>query len=169
MDRIDWQIIDILFRDSRISYSGIGKIVGLGKDTVQKRVKKLMASGIIGKPYPILDSKRCGFEGIIDFFLRLRPDDTKEIDNEIAKLPYILMMGKAAGDYNLYFSSFYRNLDDIKAIINVIEKVTNILSYETLVYSNDAASPMVMPFISENPSNSIIYKLKEKETPKANL
>ena len=62
MDNVDWQIMGMLLRDARKPYSEIGKAVGLGKDSIQKRVKKLQEQGILGTPISILDARKCGFE-----------------------------------------------------------------------------------------------------------
>ena len=71
MDDVDWQIIDMLLKDARKPFSDIGKALGLGKDSIQRRVVKLRERGILGTPIAILDARKCGFEGIIDFFIKI--------------------------------------------------------------------------------------------------
>ena len=160
MDDVDWQIIDMLLRDARKPFSKIGKVLGLGKDSIQKRVKKLHEEGILGTPIVILDSKKCGFEGIIDFFIKTDGElEAKTFEKQLAKLPYILTIAKAVGDYNLYVSSFFRNLSDAKEIIETIKKNENVSSFELAVYSKDTSNPLLMPFITGNPEDSIIYKI----------
>ena len=110
MDKIDWQIVDMLLRDARVSYSDIGKHLGLGKDSIQRRVKKLIESGILKVPISILDAKKCGFEGIVDFFIRADIENIQAVEDHLSTLPYVLIIGRAIGDYNFYLSSFYRNI-----------------------------------------------------------
>jgi Lrp/AsnC family transcriptional regulator for asnA, asnC and gidA len=164
MDDIDWQIMDMLLRDARQPFSEIGKALGLGKDSIQRRVKKLRENGILGTPIIILDSKKCGFEGIIDFFIKSNSEseDVEECKNQLAKLPYILTIAKTLGDYNFYLSSFFRNLDDIKLIIKSIQKSACISSFDMAIYSRDVSNPLLMPFVNGEPENSIIYKLHAK-------
>jgi Lrp/AsnC family transcriptional regulator, regulator for asnA, asnC and gidA len=159
MDETDWTIIDMLLKDARTSYSEIGKRLGLRKDTIQRRVQKLTKLGILGTPISILDAKKCGFEGIVDFFIKIDTSNFN-IKHEFKSLPFVLMIAETIGDYNLYLSSFFRNIDDINQIVSKLKSLPNIVSFEMFYYFNDIANPLIMPFISGNPSNSILYKIK---------
>ena len=162
MDETDWQIIDMLLRDARKPFSEIGKALGLGKDSIQRRVKKLHENGILGTPIAILDAKKCGFEAIIDFFIKTDTEvnDTKTFEKQLKKLPYILIIAKTLGDYNLYVSSFFRNIGDAREIIETIKKNEMVSSFEMAIYSKDISSPIVMPFLAGTPENAIIYKIR---------
>ena len=168
MDKIDWEIVDMLLRDARVSYADIGKKLGLGKDSIQRRVKKLNTSGILRTPISILDAKKCGFEGIVDFFIRLDTENIQAVEDQLSTLPYALVIGRAIGDCNFYFSSFYRDFEDIKVIISRIKKISYISSYEMICYERDVATSIIWPFIDGEPNRSIVYKLKSKFTQESN-
>jgi Lrp/AsnC family transcriptional regulator, regulator for asnA, asnC and gidA len=159
MDQIDWQIIDMLLRDARTPFSEIGKRLGLGKHAIQKRVKKLNKEGVLETPISILDSKKCGFEGIINFFIKLDMAEPQVIESQLSGLPYILTIAQTFGDYNLYISSFFRNIDDINQIIAKLKNTKSVQSYEAFYYSSDVSNPLLIPFISGKPENSILYKI----------
>jgi Lrp/AsnC family leucine-responsive transcriptional regulator len=163
MDDIDWEIMDSLLRDARTTLTTIGKKLGLGKDTIQKRVKKLQKQGLLGTPIAILDSKNCGFKGIIDFFIKFTPKitiDEKEITNQLTELPFLLSIANTEGDYNLYLSSFFRSVEDVGKIVDLISEIPEISHFEFVVYSKNVSLPILIPFVDGNPENSIIYKLK---------
>lgn len=164
MDDIDWQIMDMLLRDARKPFSEIGKTLGLGKDSIQRRVKKLHEKGILGTPVAILDAKKCGFECIIDFFIKTDAElnDAKAFEEQLAKLPYIILIGKTLGDYNLYVSSFFRNIGDAREIIETIKKNEMVSSFNMAIYAKDTSNPLLMPFLAGNPENSIVYKIHSK-------
>ena len=164
MDNVDWQIVDMLLRDARKSYSEIGKAVGLGKDSIQKRVRKLHEQGILGTPISILDARKCGFEAIVDFFIKTDSElkDMKTFETPLAKLPYILIYARTLGDYNLYVSSYFRNFDDIKEIVELIKSNANFSSFEMAIYRKDVSNPLIVPFVNGNPENSILYKIQGK-------
>jgi len=168
MDKIDWQIVDMLLRDARVSYADIGKQLGLGKDSIQRRVKKLNSSGVLKTPISILNANKCGFEGIVDFFIRLDSENTGMLEDNLLTLPYILILGRAIGDYNIYLSSFYRNFSDIKEIVSRIKKISGISSYEMIYYEKDVANPLIWPFVNGDPSNSIVYKIQAKKIREGN-
>ncbi len=168
MDKIDWQIVDMLLRDARVSYADIGKRLGLGKDSIQRRVKKLNDLGVLKTPISILNAKKCGFEGIVDFFIRVDTENIEILEERLSTLPYILILGRAIGDYNIYLSSFYRDFSYIRAVISQIKKISGISSYEMICYENDVANPLIWPFINGDPSNSIVYKIQSKNIQEAN-
>lgn len=163
MDDVDWKIMDALVKDARITLSEIGKELGLGKDTIQKRVKKLKNQGLLGDPRIILDSKKCGFKGIADFFIKFDPKkvvDEKQIINQLKQLPFLLFIATSEGDYNLCLSSFFRSVEDIANIVNLMSKITDILDFEIVFYAKDISNPILIPFVEGRPEDSIIYKLK---------
>ena len=62
IDLKDRKILYELDFDSRQSYRSIGKKVGLSKDIVASRVKKLEEDGIIKKYYTVIDYSKLGYE-----------------------------------------------------------------------------------------------------------
>ena len=165
MDNVDWQIMDMLLRDARKPYSEIGKAVGLGKDSVQKRVRKLQEQGILGTPISILDARKCGFVAIVDFFIKTDSElkDVKTFETQLAKLPYILTFARTLGDYNLYVSSFFRDFDDLREIMELIKNNANFSSFDFAVYRKDVSNPFIVPFVDGDPENSILYKIMGKD------
>ena len=165
MDKIDWKIIDMLLRDARKTYSEIGNTLNLGKDTIHRRVNKLHKKGILGTPTIILDSEKCSFEGIVDLFLNCNIEckDLKNVENQLSNLPFVLSIANTLGDYNMYVSSFFRNFNDIKEIVQTIKKNWCVSSYEMAIYSKDISNPLLIPFVEGHPDNSILYKLHSKK------
>ena len=51
LDQIDNRIIELLRNNARLSYSEIGKIVGLSRVTVKRRIEQLEKSGIGANKY----------------------------------------------------------------------------------------------------------------------
>lgn len=164
MDNVDWQIMDMLLRNARKTYSEIGKAVGLGKDSIQKRVKKLQEQGILGTPIAILDARKCGFEGIVDFFIRTDSElkDVKTLESQLAKLPYILTFARTLGDYNLYVSSFFRDFDNVREIVELIKNNANLSTFDMAIYRKNVSNPLIVPFVNGHPENSILYKINAK-------
>ncbi len=85
--------------------------------------------------------------------------DLKTFETQLAKLPYVLTLARMLGDYNLYVSSFFRNLDDVRAIVELIKSNANFTSFDMAIYRKDVNNPLIMPFVEGNPENSILYKI----------
>jgi Lrp/AsnC family leucine-responsive transcriptional regulator len=80
MDDLDSEILDILRRDGRISFSALGAAVGLSTNAASARVRKLETAGVIVGYRAVLaddvpqDAR--GLEAFID--VRLRPETDSE-------------------------------------------------------------------------------------------
>lgn len=57
LDKIDNQIINLLLKDARMSYSDIGEAVGLSRVAVKNRIAALERSGIIKGYKAVIDSQ----------------------------------------------------------------------------------------------------------------
>lgn len=154
MDDLDAKIIEILRKDARTPFSKIARFLEVGTDTVFRRFKKLQAQGIIGNPTIILDSKMCGFEGLIDFLIKTKPGaDAAKIQAQLAKLENVIFTAKTLGDHDLYCSVFFRNSKNMIDIDREIKKIEEIVTVETIIYAaQDWTIPISPNFIPAFPS-----------------
>lgn len=78
-DKHDRLIVKELDRNARAQLSELSKKVGLSRDAVRNRIKKLVDAGVIKAFKPILDSPRMGFPIINYVFIALyNPSPEKE-------------------------------------------------------------------------------------------
>ncbi|AKG90919.1 Transcriptional regulator [Geoglobus ahangari] len=85
LDEYDMKILDLLSENSRLSYSEIGKILGLARQTVKSRIERLEKEGIIEKYTikisPAIDTRKT-------FFLLI------ESENMPDEFPEVYRVGK---------------------------------------------------------------------------
>jgi DNA-binding Lrp family transcriptional regulator len=84
MEKIDLKDRKILYEldiDSRQSFRSIGKKIGLSKDVVASRVKRLQEKGIIKNFFTVIDSSKLGYTSFRFYltFQRTTPEIKKEI------------------------------------------------------------------------------------------
>ena len=82
LDEYDLKILDLLSRNSRLTYSEIGKILGLTRQTVKSRIARLENEGIIER-YTIKVSLKSNKPV---FFLKLRSESNPEGFHEIYRI-----------------------------------------------------------------------------------
>ncbi len=116
LDEYDLKIIDLLARDSRMSYSQIGRILGLTRQTVKSRISRLEEEGIIER-YTVKVSLKSNRPV---FFLKLRSDGKPEGFSEIYRIGkdrYLVKL-ESEGDQDIVrIATMY----DIEEIIPVVE------------------------------------------------
>ncbi|MBS3057620.1 MAG: winged helix-turn-helix transcriptional regulator, partial [Candidatus Diapherotrites archaeon] len=81
MDLKDWKILLELDLDSRQSLQSIGKKVGLSKEVVNYRIKKLLEEGIITNFFTRIDSSKIGVLAFRTFLrlYNLTPDKERDL------------------------------------------------------------------------------------------
>jgi len=114
LDLKDKKILRELDIDCRQSYRSIGRKVGLSKDIIASRVKKLQNEGFIKFFFTSIDSSRLGYTSF-RFYLTFK-NTTKEIEKEIidyfVKNKYVWIVQSVKGKYDLVVCIWVREIID---------------------------------------------------------
>jgi DNA-binding Lrp family transcriptional regulator len=110
MDDLDLRIIEILAKNSRVSFRKIAKETGLSTDTVMRRYKKLEEEGEI-QPTIIVDYVKLGYEGLVYFIGGFHPKgNPSKVIEEVTKIPNVIAIMKASGSYDLVIVACMRSI-----------------------------------------------------------
>jgi len=114
IDLKDRKILYELDKDSRQSLSHIGKKVGLHKNVVLYRIKRLKQIGIIRYFYTVIDSFKLGYNCFRVYFVfqNTTPDIRNDIINHFVKNKYTWWVGTFDGDYDLAVVMWVKELHD---------------------------------------------------------
>jgi len=142
MEKLDLKDRKILYEldiDSRQSFSQLGKKVGLHKDVVAYRVKKLLEKGIIKNFYTDIISYKLGYSGV-KFYLNYKnitPAIKQEIIDYLVKSPYTQDVHSLEGQYNLCVISYVENVAKFYNIWkNMINKYKDYFSNQIFCVQN---------------------------------
>ena len=100
--------------DSRQSFRSIGRKVGLSKDVVSSRVKKLQKNGVIWQFYPIINPMRMGYTWLRLYFvfqyttLKVR----KQIIDYFVKQKIVSIVVRTEGQFDVVVFIAVRKLSD---------------------------------------------------------
>ena len=114
VDLKDRKILYQLDINSRQSFSQIGKKVGLNRDVVASRVKKLQEKGIIINFSTYFDYLRLGFIPLRFYFKYqyVTPEIKKEIIDYFVKSKYSIVVFTLEGSYDLLVLILVKNISD---------------------------------------------------------
>jgi DNA-binding Lrp family transcriptional regulator len=142
LDLKDKKILTELEMNSRISFSALGKKVGLSKQVVKYRIEKLESEKIIQGYNALIDVAKIG-ETIYVVYLKLiqlSSSKEKEWIEEIDKNPNVLGTGKNAGHWDLTIAIRCRNNQELDEILKKITSEKSEKIKEKLITSEIESS-----------------------------
>jgi DNA-binding Lrp family transcriptional regulator len=142
MEKLDLKDRKILYEleiDSRQSFSQLGKKVGLHKDVVAYRVKKLQEKAIIKKFYTEVNGFKLGYTEVKFYFTyqNVTPEIKQEIIDYLAKSSYTDVVHSLEGQYDLCATSYVENVAEFYNIwSNIINKYRDFFSNQVFCVHN---------------------------------
>lgn len=131
---IDYKILCLLAKNSRIPSVEIAKKINLTSTTVINRISKLIKMGIIQRYSITINSSKLGFKPF-NVNLSLRNYDKKNyIISYLSNIPFIWEIHKAVGGYDLELSVFTLNFEHFHKLMEDLRSKfpDDITSYDYL-------------------------------------
>jgi DNA-binding Lrp family transcriptional regulator len=101
IDRLDARLLHLLSRDSRMGVGGLATTVGVARNTVQARLRRLTESGVLRGFRPDIDLSAAGLG--VEAFLALEIDqgELQAIVRSLAEIPQVLEAHATTGREDL--------------------------------------------------------------------
>jgi DNA-binding Lrp family transcriptional regulator len=140
MDDTDSKIIDVLLKNSRMSFRKIAKETGLSTDTVMRRYQKLEKEGVI-QPTIKVNLEKLGYEAQVFFAVKVASQSSlKEIIEKASEIPDLTNIIKVNGEYDLWLVAVARNIKHVFKIGDEISKIPGIIKV-ILLYQDTFSYP----------------------------
>ena len=154
MDEIDTEIIRILCKDARTPFKRIGKMLGIGTDTVFRRFKKLQNEGIISGSTVILSSKAFGIEGLCGLFIKLKSGSNLSIiKDKLSKTSQLTFAHPSWGEYDFYVDVYYKDFNEVTSLIASLREIKEVVAIDPMIYAlQEWSMPFMLSFEAEIPT-----------------
>ncbi len=117
-DNIDLIILKILQKNSRISYSDIGRKTGLSPSGVRKRIMRLEDSGIIKGYTTIVDSKKIGKNITAFIDVDTPPESIKDIIARASNLEEVESIYRTSGDCSVTLKIKSKDISEMRKLLD---------------------------------------------------
>ncbi|WP_436770772.1 Lrp/AsnC family transcriptional regulator [Yinghuangia sp. YIM S09857] len=136
MEDLDRQIVRLLVRDGRMSYTDLGKATGLSTSAAHQRVRRLEQRGVIRGYAAVVDPDALGLP--LTAFISVKPIDPAAPDDapeRLADLDEVEACHSVAGDESYILKIRVGAPGDLEALLAKIRAAANVATRTTVVLS----------------------------------
>lgn len=134
-DELDYQILKLLQKDGRMSFTEISKEINVAVSTIRHRYINLIEDGtlkIIGR----VDPNKIGFNAYASVLISVKPKSfMKTIFEDLAKLPEISFLASVSGDYDIEANIMCQDMEHLNRLLeDKIHAMEGVFDTKTNMY-----------------------------------
>jgi Lrp/AsnC family leucine-responsive transcriptional regulator len=136
VEEIDRQILALLARDGRMSFTDLGKATGLSTSAVHQRVRRLEQRGVIRGYAAVIDPEAVSLP--LTAFISVTPLDQAapdDVPERLAELPEIEACHSVAGDENYILKVRVSTPGALEQLLARIRAAASVSTRTTIVLS----------------------------------
>lgn len=107
LDETDRRIIQALHQNGRISYTDLGKEIGLSRVAVQSRINALMDEGVIERFTAVINPEKIGISVSAFFNVEVEPKYLQQVANTLADEPVVTSLYHMTGPSKLHMHALF--------------------------------------------------------------
>ena len=136
LDERDLEIVTALREDARATYADIATRVGLSASSVQGRVRKLEASGVITAYRAVVDPEAMGlFVTALIAVTPLDPQQPDDLPDRLLDVPEVEDCLSVAGEANYILKVRTRSTNHLEELIRRLREKAGVSTRTTIVLS----------------------------------
>ncbi len=122
LDDLDWQLLELLQSEGRLSFSELGRRVSLSAPAVTERVRRLEEKGVITGYSASVDPTKLGLPIEAMVRARVRSLDTPRFRKAILTLPQVLGADHVTGDECWLLRVACRNTRELEELVERMQR-----------------------------------------------
>lgn len=119
MDSYNKNILVELQKNARISYTELGKKIGLSGPAVKERVNKMQDTGIIKGYTARLDHSKLGYSLTAFINFKMNPGNIQRFINKLKNMPEVVECHRITGGDNMILKLALKETRELEKLINV--------------------------------------------------
>lgn len=117
IDDVDKRILEMLHENSRISYTDLGKEIGLSRVAVQARINNLIEKGIIEKFTTVINPTKIGMHVSAFFNVEVEPQYLEEVAQKLAEEHAVTSLYHMTGPSKLHMHGIFKNNQEMEKFL----------------------------------------------------
>jgi DNA-binding Lrp family transcriptional regulator len=151
LDRLDRDLVLLLAAEPRIGVLECSRRLGVARGTVQARLDKLLARGVIASFAPQVDPAAMGF-GVTAFTtLEIRQGRGGAVVAHLSRIPQVLEVHQTTGPGDLLCRIVARDNADLQRVIDEVVADRDIVRTSTVISLANPVRYRVLPLVTAAP------------------
>lgn len=117
IDNVDREIIKALNRNGRISYTDLGKEIGLSRVAVQTRINALMEQGVIERFTAVINPEKIGIQVSAFFNVEVEPKHLQEVAELLAQEHVVTSLYHMTGPSKLHMHALFMDNKEMETFM----------------------------------------------------
>jgi DNA-binding Lrp family transcriptional regulator len=117
LDNVDFQIINLLQEDSRLSFNKIAEKLGIAVGTAYNRVKILEEKGILKGYTAVVDHAKVGYGLTVIILIQAAGKHLLDVEKEVAKIDNVVSVYDITGDLDIAVVAKFKDRDSLNTFI----------------------------------------------------
>lgn len=148
IDALDANIITVFSEQPRIGVLEASRRLGVARGTVQARLDRLAAAGVICGWGPVLDPAALGFPVTAFITLEIRQGfGHDEIADHLAPIPEVLEAHTITGDADMLVRVVAADNADLQRVIDAVINHRGIVRSSSVIGMRTQIAPRVLPLV----------------------
>ena len=148
IDELDARLLRELDAAPRVGVLELSRRLGVARATVQARIDRLVARGVIATFAPTLDPVALGFQVTAFATLEIRQGRGSEVLDHLQQIPEVLEVHTITGQGDMLCRLVARSNADLQHVLNRVTEFEQIVRTSTVIALSNPISHRVLPLVS---------------------
>lgn len=126
MDHIDFEMLEILQEDGRISVSDLSKKLNLSRPSVSERMMRLQERGIIDHFSAVVSPEAVGRDTLLMIQVSELKDTISRFEQMIAEDTRVLECHRVTGEVSYFIKAAVEGMDSLRELVDTLISYGNI-------------------------------------------
>ncbi|MER7759293.1 Lrp/AsnC family transcriptional regulator [Streptomyces sp. NPDC097619] len=154
IDELDGRLIVLLAREPRIGVLEASRRLGVARGTVQARLDRLQATGVIRGFGPQVDPAALGYPVTAFATLEIKQGLGAEVRSHLATVPEVLELHTTTGHGDMLCRLVARSNADLQRVIDRVVGIDGIVRSSTAIVMENPVPHRVIPLVEQAASDS---------------
>lgn len=148
VDSLDRRLIELMAEEPRLGILGMSRKLGVARATVQSRLDKLMAAGVITGFGPDVDPSALGYDVTAFCTVDVVQGQISDVVAPLSKIPEVLEVHAIAGQGDLFLRVAARSNDDLMEVLERILQIPEVDRTSTAIGLSNQIPYRTLPLLA---------------------